>query len=423
MRLVKSEGGTGPVLWKAGRACLLCTNADNYPHRLNDGVESIPRWQCPHRSGILTWLFGLTVPSAIFFSLVAPFLVGEAPVAVLVTAVLSYLACTLLMGLTSFSDPGTVPPATSATRRQPMGHSEVVINGVSVTLKYCVACGIQRPPRASHCRETNRCVEKWDHYCPWVGNSIGRRNYHWFLAFVYCTLLHGLYLGSLSTYALTRLVHAELEANTAASLGDGLTAAFARMPFGCALIVYCGLVTLLLCMLGGYHAYLVTLNQTTNENVRGVWEDTRNPYDNGARRNWAEVCLGCGRPPTDQRLRAGTDEEAMLPAQPAMLPGVSASALELGKAGGGGGDGDGDGGGDGGGRVAARQTGQEMLPVSSAMPMPTADEGADANSRVSLAGDEVEAEGSEEPLAMGERSPSLEQLAVAAAARRGQGDL
>ena len=163
---------------------------------------------------------------------------------------LSYLIATVMMALTSFSDPGTVPPATSATRRGSSStNSEVVINGVTITLKYCVACGIQacfrrrcrrpraarclrgrrpprqpvasaarrlpltshlpvwqRPPRASHCRETNRCVDKWDHYCPWVGNSIGRRNYRCFLCFVVTTLVHALLLGSLSASALQRLV-------------------------------------------------------------------------------------------------------------------------------------------------------------------------------------------------------------------------
>ena len=79
---------------------------------------------------------------------------------------LTYLTATLMMALTAFSDPGTVPAATAATRRAPPSPSEVLINGATVRLKYCVACGIQRPPRASHCRETNRCVEKWDHYCP-----------------------------------------------------------------------------------------------------------------------------------------------------------------------------------------------------------------------------------------------------------------
>lgn len=38
----------------------------------------------------------------------------------------------------------------------------------------CVTCKIVRPLRAKHCGVTDRCVEVFDHYCPWVGNTIGK---------------------------------------------------------------------------------------------------------------------------------------------------------------------------------------------------------------------------------------------------------
>ena len=126
-----------------------------------------------------------------------------------VIGICSYLLSTTLMALAAFSDPGTVPPSTG--RRQGQIQTmpqQITINGVRIHLKYCVACGIQvchpaltaphlhvhlarsdptytrpsllqRPPRATHCRETNQCVDKWDHYCPWIGNAVGRRNYPW----------------------------------------------------------------------------------------------------------------------------------------------------------------------------------------------------------------------------------------------------
>ena len=68
-----------------------------------------------------------------------------------VASVLTYLTATLMMALTAFSDPGTVPPATAATRRAPPSPSEVLIHGETVTLKYCVACGIQAPRRVTPC--------------------------------------------------------------------------------------------------------------------------------------------------------------------------------------------------------------------------------------------------------------------------------
>ncbi len=49
----------------------------------------------------------------------------------------------------------------------------------------CVSCKIVRPLRAKHCSVTDRCVQTFDHFCPWVGNTIGKGNRHLFLLFLW----------------------------------------------------------------------------------------------------------------------------------------------------------------------------------------------------------------------------------------------
>ena len=49
----------------------------------------------------------------------------------------------------------------------------------------CPECVARRPPRSRHCQCCNKCVEKFDHHCPWINTCIGARN----LGVFYCFLI------------------------------------------------------------------------------------------------------------------------------------------------------------------------------------------------------------------------------------------
>nr|XP_034970104.1 probable palmitoyltransferase ZDHHC12 isoform X1 [Zootoca vivipara]XP_034970105.1 probable palmitoyltransferase ZDHHC12 isoform X1 [Zootoca vivipara]XP_034970106.1 probable palmitoyltransferase ZDHHC12 isoform X1 [Zootoca vivipara]XP_034970107.1 probable palmitoyltransferase ZDHHC12 isoform X1 [Zootoca vivipara] len=42
--------------------------------------------------------------------------------------------------------------------------------------RLCHVCHLVKPLRAKHCRIINRCVSGFDHYCPFIYNSVGYRN-------------------------------------------------------------------------------------------------------------------------------------------------------------------------------------------------------------------------------------------------------
>ena len=48
---------------------------------------------------------------------------------------------------------------------------------------------IRKPLRSKHDRYSNRCVARFDHYCPWVFNVVGLKNHRMFVIYLSCSLL------------------------------------------------------------------------------------------------------------------------------------------------------------------------------------------------------------------------------------------
>ncbi|XP_067827893.1 uncharacterized protein [Heptranchias perlo] len=63
--------------------------------------------------------------------------------------------------------------------------------------RLCHTCHLVKPLRSKHCHVTNRCVEYFDHYCPYIYNDVGYRNRIYFLGFLATMCLNsvmGVYL-------------------------------------------------------------------------------------------------------------------------------------------------------------------------------------------------------------------------------------
>ncbi|CAJ1394566.1 unnamed protein product [Effrenium voratum] len=151
----------------------------------------------------------------------------------------------------------------------------------------CAKCGKLKPPRAHHCSVCGVCVMKMDHHCPWINNCVGFGNYRYFCLFL-------LFIASACTFIV--VVFGVCFEDVIFTWGRRGTRAFRQSVLISFMI--CASILCAVCMLGGFHLYLVLTNQTTIEfqinmirrrQCRRNGEFFRNPYDVGRSRNCQEV--------------------------------------------------------------------------------------------------------------------------------------
>ena len=173
----------------------------------------------PRATALWTWLLMIALPT--FITLICSHDITDGYLIAMQSAL--FFVVTVFMVLASFCDPGTI------------------------------RAGAVSPSRASRCRTTNRLIYKHDHYCPFLGNTVGGGNYHFYWGFVVFTSVYGGFLCAMSVLCLLR--HRRQELN-AAGICEIL------------LFLYTLAGTVLLGSLVSYHAFLTSINQTTSERRR-----------------------------------------------------------------------------------------------------------------------------------------------------------
>jgi len=145
--------------------------------------------------------------------------------------------------------------------------------------------------RAKFCRTTNNCIARFDHYCPWISNAVGARNYKHFYCFILLVSLLDLFEAASSLLLI--LYKCDSHHITLRSFIESAE----KQPCASVIILYSFLVSLLICPLFVYHSWLLSRNITTNEHIKDVYNQRNpNPYDRGCVRN----CFGILCIPTPQ---------------------------------------------------------------------------------------------------------------------------
>ena len=158
---------------------------------------------------------------------------------------------------------------------------------------HCKKSNGPKPPRAHYDRVTRKLVLNMDHYCPWVFNVVGWRNYRYFFLF-----LLWLWTGTVFAILMTLLPFL-----TISRPGARYKYGFPNIPKQhrsniSMMFIICVSIAVAVSFLFFWHVYLVLSGQTTIEfhiNRSKKHQNSAhgklffNPFDLGYKKNWQHV--------------------------------------------------------------------------------------------------------------------------------------
>ena len=257
-----------------------CDNPDSHEGSGVAGVDAMPD------AGI--YRMNVYLLNMAFCYLVYGFVI--APIVGTIVQHCAYYVAAVAMQIAYFSvhtiSPGEVPKRSAKARKlyaealQAAADGTYMYADASCMPALCHTCQIVKPMRSKHCTVLKRCVPMFDHYCPYLNNTIGGANYLSFMRFSFLGLVSSfLSVAGAVQYLLNVTMFNQL------------------VWF---YLVDMSMVLLTAISMNGYHITLILKNLTTNEDMNKhrytyLRRDMKKIYNPFSRGPWGNVCEFIGR--------------------------------------------------------------------------------------------------------------------------------
>jgi len=180
------------------------------------------------------------------------------------------------------------------------------------THRLCITTETILPWRSKYCKEAGFVIERFDHYCPWVGNAVGLKNYRMFIFYML------LETSALILYVILDYAFVHLEHDSSFQEGNawditGMVLAFI-LGFQTGFLILHNLALIIV------HFWLISSNLTTSDYLKW-WKypylndggNFVNVYDQGCFSNWMQfLCNSYDHPVSFEDWTA--EEEPITPA-------------------------------------------------------------------------------------------------------------
>ncbi len=167
----------------------------------------------------------------------------------------------LLMCMASWHKACNVGPGNITARTIPL-YDHYEYDNILYTNKLCGTLHIRKIARSKYDRFSRRHIPRFDHFCGWLNQAVGERNYRWFLLFL---CIH-VFMCAYGTWAMASVMYGEIAENLLhAIFFDAVIAGAEAEVEICGVLLLMSVVAVCLGAFLCFHVYITSQNMTTNE--------------------------------------------------------------------------------------------------------------------------------------------------------------